>query len=189
MKPDYTDEFIKIIKADNWMIEVLEIVRNLNLNDCWIGAGFIRNKIWDYKHGFDRTTLNDVDVIYFDTCKTSREDDIRIEYQLNNILPEINWSVKNQSRMNIRNGHKQYANCNEAISFWPETATSIAVKLNSENNIEYIAPYGLDDLFNLLVVPTPSFDLKTYTLRIKKKSWDKKWKKLNIKLSYKMKNT
>ena len=87
--------------------------------------------------------------------------------------------------MHIRNGHKQYTNCNEAISFWPETATSIAVKLNSENNIEYIAPYVLDDLFNLLVVPTPGFDLKIYTLRIKKKSWGKKWKKLNIKLSLK----
>ncbi|MBI3259205.1 MAG: nucleotidyltransferase family protein [Ignavibacteriae bacterium] len=20
------------------------------MNDCWIGAGFIRNKIWDYLH-------------------------------------------------------------------------------------------------------------------------------------------
>ena len=31
------------------MLEVLRTVRALNLSDCWIGAGFVRNKIWDVK--------------------------------------------------------------------------------------------------------------------------------------------
>lgn len=43
-------EFIKIIQNDKWMIQVLKIVRDLKLNDSWIGAGFVRNKIWDKKH-------------------------------------------------------------------------------------------------------------------------------------------
>lgn len=167
-----------------WMIDVLEIVRNLKLNDCWIGAGFVRNKIWDEKHGKDRTELNDIDVIYFDKSNATKKYDSQIEEKLRNINPNLNWSVKNQSRMNIRNGHEQYIDCNEAISFWPETATSIAIKLDFKNRIEYIAPYGLEDLFNLLVMPTPKFDLTIYNERIEKKRWKEKWSKLEIKTGY-----
>ena len=86
--------------------------------------------------------------------------------------------------MHIRNGHEQYSNCNEAISFWPETATAIAVRLNFKNKIEYIAPYGLEDLINLLVIPTPKFDLNIYKSRIEKKKWKEKWNKLKIKTGY-----
>ena len=184
MNQQLENKLIEIIKSDMWMIDVLEIVRNLKLNDCWIGAGFVRNKIWDEKHGKDRTELNDIDVIYFDKSNATKKYDSQIEEKLRNINPNLNWSVKNQSRMNIRNGHEQYIDCNEAISFWPETATSIAIKLDFKNRIEYIAPYGLEDLFNLLVMPTPKFDLTIYNERIEKKRWKEKWSKLEIKTGY-----
>jgi hypothetical protein len=177
-------KLIEIIQNDIWMIAILKTVRDLKLKDCWIGAGFIRNKIWDVKHGKDRTELNDIDVVHFDKFNATKEYDLNIENQLKKISPNLNWSVKNQSRMNIRNGHKQYADCKVAISFWPETATAIAVRLNCNDQIEYIAPYGLEDLFNLLVVPTPKFDLTIYNERIKKKRWKEKWNKLEIKTGY-----
>ena len=94
--------------------------------------------------------------------------------------PSVNWSVKNQARMHIRNGNLPYKNCYEAISYWPETATAIAIKLNSDNQIEHIAPYGLNDLFNLVVQPTPNFDLITYRSRIANKGWKHTWEKLVI---------
>lgn len=82
--------------------------------------------------------------------------------------------------MHLRNSHHEYLNCHEAISFWPETATAIAIRLNLKDQIEYIAPYGLEDLFNLVVQPTPQFDLTTYNTRILKKEWIKTWPKLKI---------
>ena len=38
-------ELIEIIESDVWMTNILKVVRDINLNDCWIGAGFIRNKV------------------------------------------------------------------------------------------------------------------------------------------------
>ena len=184
MKPELENELLRIIESDKWMIKILKSVRDLKLNDCWIGAGFVRNKIWDEKHKKNRTELNDIDVIYFDKSNLTKDYDIQIENKLRKLNSKLNWSVKNQSRMHIRNGHEQYTNCNEAISFWPETATSIAVRLNFKNKIEYIAPYGLEDLFNLLVVSTPNFDLTIYKNRIEKKNWKEKWKELEIKTGY-----
>ena len=184
MKSNLNSEFIQIIKNDPWMIKILKIVRDLDLNDCWVGAGFVRNKIWDYKHNINRTELNDIDVIHFDKNKPSAASDLSIEKKLKTTHPALNWSVKNQARMHIRNHHKPYANCNEAISFWPETATSIAVRLNLKDEIEYIAPYDLEDLFNLLVIPTPDFDVNIYLNRIQQKSWKQHWNKLNIKINF-----
>lgn len=34
-----------LIKSDADMIYILEVVESLNLNDSWVSAGFIRNKI------------------------------------------------------------------------------------------------------------------------------------------------
>ncbi|WP_109434673.1 MULTISPECIES: nucleotidyltransferase family protein [Aquimarina] len=178
------NKLIEIIESDVWMINILKIVGNLNLNDCWIGAGFVRNKVWDEKHGKTRTQLNDIDVIYFDKSNPSKKCDLEIENKLRKFNSNLNWSVKNQSRMHTRNGHNQYTNCNQAIAFWPETATSIAVRLNFENKIEYIAPYGLEDLFNLLVRPTPKFDLTIYNARIENKRWKEIWSKLEIETEY-----
>jgi hypothetical protein len=178
------NKLIEIIENDIWMTNILKVVRDLNLNDCWIGAGFVRNKVWDVKHRKDRTELNDIDVIYFNKSNPSKKQDLQIENKLRKYNSNLNWSVKNQARMHIRHGHEQYINCNEAIAFWPETATSIAIRLNFENQIEYIAPYGLEDLFNLLVRPTPKFDLAIYNARIENKKWNEIWGKIKIEHGY-----
>lgn len=74
-----------IIQSDAWMIHVLRTVRSLDLNDCWIGAGFVRNKVWDVLHKKERTVLNDVDVIYFDASNSTSEKDVLLENKLKSI--------------------------------------------------------------------------------------------------------
>lgn len=162
------------------MMEKLEVVRGLGLCDCWIGAGFVRNKIWDVKHGKNRSRLNDLDVIYFDKTRDSENDDMVFENRLTEMAPDVNWSVKNQARMHVKNSHLPYEDCCDALSWWPETATSVAVRLSDEGRIEYMAPYGLEDLFQLVVRPTPKADLEIYTTRIQQKQWKKRWEQLVI---------
>ena len=174
------NRLIQIISEDTWMMETLANVQKLNLPDCWIGAGFIRNKIWDKLHDFDRTPINDVDVIYFDSNSLSEQHESKLETQLKAIQPNINWSVKNQARMHLRNNHKPYSNCEDAISFWPETATAVAVRVNAKNELELIAPYGLKDLFDLNLKHSPRSDYNSYLFRIHSKQWNKRWKRLNV---------
>jgi hypothetical protein len=53
-----------IILADPARVEVLEFARDLNLPDWAIGAGFVRNAVWDHLHGYEfATPLNDIDVL------------------------------------------------------------------------------------------------------------------------------
>ena len=49
------------------MMDILTIIRDLELKDSWLAAGSVRNFIWNLlsdKPAFDRET--DVDVIFFD---------------------------------------------------------------------------------------------------------------------------
>lgn len=61
------EDILWLIREDKWMMELLKCAKSLNLPDWWICAGFVRSKIWDVLHGFnERTTLPDIDVIYYD---------------------------------------------------------------------------------------------------------------------------
>ena len=68
--PDIFEQELKqLIESDRWMMNVLKTVKQQNLNDCWVGAGFVRNKVWDIKHHLERSPLNDIDVIFYDKTR------------------------------------------------------------------------------------------------------------------------
>ncbi len=60
--------------------------------------------------------------------------------------------------MHQRNNHEPYRSTADALLYWPETATAVAVRISSSTLIEIVAPYGLDDLFALRLRATPLFE-------------------------------
>ncbi|MEH6945075.1 nucleotidyltransferase family protein [Bacillus sp. JJ722] len=168
------------------MMNLLKAVRSLNLPDWWICAGFIRSKIWDVIHGFSmRTPLPDVDVIYFDSTNINEIDEKKIEEKLKLIIPNIPWSVKNQARMHVINNMPPYSSSTDGISKFPETVTAIGVKLDDNNRILLAAPWGINDVINLTVKPTPYYQEasernKIYESRMKNKNWKSTWSRLRV---------
>jgi hypothetical protein len=173
-------------------MRVLALVSSLSLPDCWIGAGFVRNAVWDHLHGYQPSQpAGDVDVIWFDPHRAQPTEDEELERRLTAWHPGVSWSVKNQCRMHAKNDDPPYTSSRDALRFWPETATAVAVRLASQEttpepergNIEIAAPFGLDDLFGLIVRPTPRFtDTKRglYLGRLRTKQWSRIWPRLKI---------
>jgi hypothetical protein len=175
-------EILKVIEEDVLMMEVLECVAKLHLPDWWIGAGFVRNKIWDYLHNYqERTALNDIDVIYFDLKNIDESTEKKYEAWLQEKV-NLPWSVKNQARMAKVRKDGPYTNSSDGLSRWVETATCVGVKINSEKRLELTAPNGIEDLVNLIVRPSPSYknDLQTFCERIENKHWLSQWPKLKV---------
>jgi hypothetical protein len=97
----------------------------------------------------------------------------------------LGWSVKNQARMHQRNADEPYRSAVDAMSYWPETATAIGVRLSDRSVIEVAAPFGLDDLFELAVRPTERFVTEKYSVyldRIHAKKWQTTWPRLKIEI-------
>lgn len=174
------DEIRNLIENDEDMMEVIYLVDKLDLPDYLIGAGFVRNFIWDKLHHYNKLTpLNDIDVVYFEPLHIDKSLEKQYEDYLNS-QKAYNWSVKNQARMHLKNYHEPYLSTLDAIAHWTETATAIGVRLNEKNKVEIIAPYGIEDLVNLIVRPIPNTDLSIFSERVNNKEWLTKWPLLKV---------
>ncbi len=179
-------DVLTLIAGDTWMMNVLEAVRQQHLPDGWVGAGFVRRKVWDTLHGFkEPTPLNDIDVLFFDPSDLREEKEKSIECLLANAMPGLPWSVKNQARMHVYNRDRQYVSTINAIRHWLETPTCAAVRLGDNDELHLIAPYGINDLLKMIIRPTPVGERRAlaYQARIKKKNWSKTWPKSQVVMS------
>jgi len=178
----YLERLIEFVKSNLNMLVELQLVRSLNLPDAYIAAGYVRNQLWDYLHGYkERTPLSDVDVIYFDPTDINESTEKIYEQRLISQLNIYKWSVKNQARMHIHKNDPPYSSIEDAMMRWPETATAIAIRLNAKNEIEVVAPYGLEDLFEMRIRRSPYFhDQEYYLKRIAEKKWLTIWPRVQL---------
>jgi len=176
-------EITHIIENDEWMMRVLQAASELNLPDWWIGAGFLRNRIWDYLEDNTPIESRDVDLVYFDSSIVTAEKDWQYDEYMNATFPFAEWEVRNQARMHYKNGFEPFTSTADGISHWTETATAIAVRLTN-NQLEYLFCYGTDDVFELIARPTPFFEqepkLAIYRERMTEKNWQNRWPHLRI---------
>ena len=182
-------EILHAFSSDQDMMTILQIIYDLQLKDSWLCAGSVRNFIWNIlsdKPGFDTET--DVDVIFFDP-DVSYEETLAIENKLREDFPQYQWELKNQVYMHQHSPHTPpYRNSCDAMSKYPERCTAVGLRLQADATLELFAPYGLEDILNFQVRPTPHFlenqdRMKLYQKRLSKKNWQEKWKNLTLKIT------
>lgn len=175
-------DILNLIKSDLWMMGIINIAAEMKLPDWLIGAGFVRNKVWDHLHGYskEKVDTNDIDFVYYDPNGNDQKADEELSDKLKN-KTGINWEIVNEYYAHKWNNLPPYTSAEDAISTWPETVTAIGITLK-KGNLKLIAPYGIEDLVNLIVRPSPRFDdgIERVTERVIKKKWLEKWPKLRV---------
>lgn len=175
------DRIVKQFEADDARLSIIRCVQSLSLPDCYLAAGFVRNFVWDYLH--DKSTpalLNDIDVIYFDSNESTPDQFKAYERRLKAMKPHLNWQVRNQAFMHLRNNDKPYVSSVDAMRFWPEKETSIGIRMLSDGSLECISAFGVESLFNLQVSHNPKRLKSIFEQRLNSKGWLKTWPKLSI---------
>ena len=184
----YEKEFTEIILSNDWFMEALKVVRDCNVPNWLVGGGVIRNIVWDSLHGYNiPTSLKDLDVAFYDSKDLSIERDKLIQEKLKNSQPNINWEVTNQAGVHLWYeecfGFKvnPLKSCEEAVSTWPETATCVGVRLMEDNSLIIVAPFGLEDLFKLILRRNKTRITQDIFLnRLKEKKISKNWPKVRV---------
>jgi uncharacterized protein len=177
-----------VILSTNWFMALLEAVRDCNPPDWLVGAGAIRNAVWDLQSGYtEPTPLHDVDVVFFDALDLTPERDKLAEDMLERRLPGVPWQAKNQAAV-----HTWYrrafgydvpplVSVEDAVATWPETATCVGVRLLPDDDLLVVAPYGLCDLFGMVVRRNPRrVTAEEFHRRLTEKALQQKWPRVQV---------
>lgn len=184
----HTAQLIELIRATPWFMDALRAVRSLELASWCIGAGAIRNLVWDALSGHvERSELADVDVALLDPHDLRGERDAALQRALTERMPQVPWEVTNQAAVHLwfesYFGHAvaPLQSLEEAVGTWPEYATSVGVWLDAEDRIHVIAPHGLDDLFGMVVRHNPTrASVRNFQDRTEAKRYTERWPGVTI---------
>jgi hypothetical protein len=185
---DRRSELGDLIAASPWHMRVLQLVAGLDAPDCWVGAGALRDLVWDERFGtgFDPANVKDVDVVFFDAEDTrpEREEDLRT--RLVAAAPEIPWEVVNQAAVHTwyegRFGVRvpPLTSTLDGVATWPEYATCVAARLD-DDGVALLAPHGLDDLLDGIWRRNPRrVTADEAAARLARKQPKKRWPRLRV---------
>lgn len=152
-----------------------------------IAAGAIREVVWNTLTGKPTDVPSaDLDVIYFDANEAT-DCSVRYESRLTTTDPSKNWEVTNQAfvhrwlAQNYERETSPFECLLDGVRSWPEIATAVAVRIQSNDELEVLAPFGLGDLFSLVVRPNPECAItNAYAERVSEKGWARRWPELKI---------
>lgn len=182
-------DIVDVISNDSQMMDVLRIAEELNLPDWLIGAGFVRNKVWNYLHGYTKEMVDtaDIDLIYYDAQGNNEDEDKKLSEDLH-MKTGLDWEVVNEYYAHKWHAHRlqPYTSSEDALSKWPETVTCVGVRIEN-GKLKLIAPHGIDDLVNLIIRPNKDFieegnSIDVIAKRIASKKWQERWPKLKLEI-------
>ena len=148
----------------------------------------IRNLVWDSLHCFaEPTPCADVDIAFFDPHDLSPQRDRAVQAQLSASRPDVPWEATNQAAVHLWYERvfgyvvPPLISSADAIGTWPETATCVGVRLLPNDELLIVAPYGLSDLFNMILRRNPRRVSRTeFRRRIQEKKIQDKWPRVRI---------
>lgn len=179
---------VKLVTSSSVLMRALRAARTLNLPDWLIGAGVLRDRVWDHLHASSpHAPSRDVDLAFFDPTRIGRLHEVRIQMAITKHAPNISWDVTNQAGVHLWYPHvfgtavDPLSSSADAVATWPETATAVAVRLLPDNRIQVVAPYGLNDLFNLVCRHNPRrATAEQYRHRIDRLQIARRWPQVQI---------
>lgn len=179
---------VDIVRASSALMAALRAAHGLGLASWCIGAGAVRNAVWDALHGRPGATAPaDVDVAYFDAACLDGTQDAALQARLAAALPGLPWEVTNQAAVHLwfeaHFGHavEPIVSLEDALATWPETATAVGLCLHADDRLEVIAPLGLDDLFAGVVRRNPRrVSVAEYRRRCATKRYAERWPRVSV---------
>ena len=147
------ERLVELIHDCPWLMAALRAGREVAAPNWVIGAGAIRDLVFEHLHGRRAPPSRDIDYAFFDAADLSVEREQAVENELCKRCRDLRFEARNQARVHLwyeqRFGYAiaPYGSIRHAVSTWPETATAVACRLLDDDGIEVIAPLGLADLF------------------------------------------
>ena len=163
LSPDaQRDALVGIVRREPVLMRVLTILRDERLKDGLLVAGAIYNCVWNALTGRPGLgDVNDIDVFYFDDSDLSYEAEDRVIRRFGTLFAGLPLPVqiRNQARVHLwfpeKFGHPldPLRSADQMLGLYASKTHAVACRLRADDEIEVLAPFGLDDLFSFRIVP------------------------------------
>lgn len=160
--PTLVEKLEHIIRADENLMRLLNVLRAADLPQWRVGGGGIYQTVWNSLTGRPPGTgINDYDVLYFDGSDLSEESEAAIESRIRATLPSFSAPVEvcNQARVHLwfeRHfgiAYPPLSSADEAITRYASATHAVGVRLTHDDRLDVFAPFGLDDIFEMIIRP------------------------------------
>ncbi len=156
-----------IVRATPVLVDVLERLRALGLPDAWLTSGAVYNTVWNHLTGRPSLTgIKDFDVIYFDDTDLGyvAEDTVITRTVEAFAGVPVPVEVRNQARVHLwfpaRFGcaYPRLRHATQSLDYYASQTHAVAARLDDRDNLEIVAPFGLDLMFSFRLVPNRVLD-------------------------------
>jgi len=156
-----------ILRADPLVRDALERARSLDLPQWWLTSGAIYQTVWnalsDRQPGYG---IKDFDLIYFDGSDLSYAAENTVIERVASAFAgfAIPVETRNQARVHLwfedRFGapYPQLREAVESLRFYAAKTHAVAVRLHADDRLQIEAPFGLENIFAMRLVPNPAID-------------------------------
>lgn len=159
-------KLIDIVRADPGLMHVLRTVRGLDLPDWRLVSGAVYQAVWNARTGRPAGYgIKDYDLAYFDGSDLSYEAEDEVIKRVAAAFDEPFRSqveVRNQARVHLwfenRFGelYEPLGSTDEALGRFVAPTFAVGVRLEADDAITVAAPFGLEDVFAMVVRPNPN---------------------------------
>lgn len=165
---------VEILRDNDTLMQVLRTVRDIGLPDWRLFSGSVYQSVWNAQTGRPAGFgTKDYDIGYFDPDTSWDAEDVwikRVAAAFDEPL-KSQVEVRNQARVHLWAPQKfgedfaPLLRTDDAPARFVAPAFAVGVRLEADDSISVHSAYGLADVFDMVIRPTPR--------RGKAKGWDK----------------
>lgn len=159
--------FERIVRADPDLMHLLTAVRPLGLPQWRLVAGCLYQTVWNVLTRRPRGTgIKDYDIAYFDASDVSWEAEDEVIRQVaaatRGFVGPV--EIRNQARVHLwferRFGtpYPPLDGTDAALGRYSSIVHAVGVRLEPDGRLDVVAPFGLDDLFAMVIRPNRALD-------------------------------
>lgn len=184
----YESQLIEIIRNSSRIMTILKCCRDAQLPDWRLVSGAIYGSVFNHLTNKNADFgIKDYDIAYFDPDISYEAEDVWIK-KIDRALPENLRplvEVRNQARVHLWFEQKFGApypalkNTDESLERYLCFAHAVAVRLENDDRISIAAPFGLEDVFNMVMRPNPNRG-QTENRAAKSQSIKERWPEVTI---------
>jgi uncharacterized protein len=182
------EHFRAALASNRTLMQVLDRAAGLDLPGWYLMAGCLYQTVWNVVTGQPpEAGILDYDLGYFDTSNLSWEaEDAVIEAgreAFGGIATPV--QIRNQARVHVWYEQKFGVPCpphessEAAIDTFEATCGCLGVRLEPGGVWRIYTPYGLSDVFNLVVRPNPVLGPR-HAYQAKASRWQRQWPALTV---------